>query len=100
MDYKLPSSGMERHMYLPNLSLLDKRDTVKFVCGSQEDLDRARAIISEYGLTEATNVYLTPSLGQFQPSEIVDYMKRQRLCGVTLQLQLHKFIWDPEQRGV
>ena len=100
MDYKLPSSGMEKQMYLPNLSLLDQRDTVKFVCGSRADLDRARSIIAEYGLTEATNVYLSPVFGAIEPSVIVDYMKEHRMNGVTLQLQLHKFIWDPEKRGV
>jgi 7-carboxy-7-deazaguanine synthase len=34
------------------------------------------------------------------PADMVEYMKAHRLCGVNLQLQLHKFIWDPEKRGV
>ena len=100
MDYKLPGSGMERFMYPENFDVLDKRDTVKFVCGSREDLNRALEIIQEYQLSHRTSVYLSPVFGKIQPAEIVEFMKENRLTGVTLQLQLHKFIWDPEQRGV
>ena len=100
MDYKLPSSGMESRMHRPNLSLLTRQDTVKFVCGSQEDLRRAEEIIRHYGLVDSTHVYLSPVFGQIEPSEMVEYMMRRRLRGVTLQLQIHKIIWDPEKRGV
>ena len=47
-----------------------------------------------------TNVYLSPVLGAIAPADMVEFMKERRLTGVTLQLQLHKFIWDPEERGV
>ncbi len=100
MDYKLPGSGMERFMHLSNLSLLDRQDTVKFVCGSQADLERALEIVREYDLVSRTNVYLSPVFGQLPPADMVDFMKQHRLVGVNLQLQMHKFIWDPNQRGV
>jgi 7-carboxy-7-deazaguanine synthase len=100
MDYKLPSSGMESHMYLENLQVLGPQDTVKFVCGSQEDLDRAREILTDYHLVGRTHVYLSPVFGAMDPADMVEYMKVHQLCGVNLQLQLHKFIWDPEKRGV
>lgn len=100
MDYKLPCSEMERFMYPENLLLLGRRDTVKFVCGSRADLYRAKAIMDEYGLTDNTNVYLSPVFGALRPAEMVEFMKEQRMNDVTLQLQLHKFIWTPESRGV
>lgn len=100
MDYKLPGSGMERLMCRENLPLLDRRDTVKFVCGSREDLNRALEIMTEYSLIHRTNVYLSPVFGQIEPGDMVEFMKAHRLAGVTLQLQMHKFIWDPEKRGV
>ena len=100
MDYKLPGSGMERLMCLANLPLLTKEDTVKFVCGSREDLDRAEEIMEEYDLIQRTHVYLSPVFGQIDPAEMVEFMKERRLNGVNLQLQMHKFIWDPEKRGV
>lgn len=100
MDYKLPDSGMEQHMYLENLSLLSRQDTVKFVCGSEADLLRARDIIRQYQLAVSTNVYLSPVFGRMQPADMVEFMKSHQMNAVTLQLQLHKFIWAPEKRGV
>ena len=100
MDYKLSKSGMEQYMCADNFAHLDKRDTVKFVCGSMEDLMRAEEIMMEYGLTNRTNVYLSPVFGAIDPADMVEFMKVRRLTGVTLQLQMHKVIWDPEKRGV
>lgn len=100
MDHKLPSSGCEGAMRLNNFALLGPEDTVKFVCGSLEDLERAALISQEYGLTERCHVYLSPVFGAIEPVEMVEYMIAHRLNGVRLQLQLHKFIWDPNQRGV
>lgn len=100
MDYKLPFSKMEDKMCLDNLNHLRECDTVKFVCGSIEDMQRAEAVIDSYHLTGRCAVYLSPVFGALEPSEMVEYMKEHRMNGVNLQLQLHKFIWDPEKRGV
>ena len=100
MDYKLPGSGMERFMCRENFQYLDARDTVKFVCGSREDLLRAVEIMEEYRLVGRTHVYLSPVFGSIQPADMVEFMKEHRLTGVTLQLQMHKYIWDPEKKGV
>ena len=100
MDYKLGASGMEEKMCLENFAYLDKRDTVKFVVGSQEDLKRAAEIIEKYALTGKVSVYFSPVFGAIEPEEIVDFMVQNRLNDVRMQLQMHKFIWDPEKRGV
>ena len=100
MDYKLPSSRMEQHMNIDNFELLTAKDTVKFVCGSQEDLKKAHSIIKEYRLTERCGVYLSPVFGKIAPVEIVDFMKENNLNDVKIQLQMHKFIWPPEMKGV
>lgn len=100
MDYKLGASGMEEKMCLENFDYLDKRDTVKFVVGSQEDLQRAAEIIEKYALTGKVSVYFSPVFGDIEPEEIVDFMVQNRLNDVRMQLQMHKFIWDPEKRGV
>lgn len=99
VDYKLPSSGMEKFMYMPNFQIVDENDMVKFVCGSREDLQRAKQIIEEYHLTERTTVYFSPVFGKLSGDEIVEFMKRENLNGVNLQLQLHKMIWEPDARG-
>lgn len=100
MDYKLPDSGMEDKMELRNFNLLEQSDTVKFVAGSKKDLERALEIIRFYSLTGRCNVYFSPVFGRIAPADIVEFMKDNNLNGVRLQLQLHKFIWDPAERGV
>lgn len=100
MDYKLPSSGCESSMRLDNFAHLLPEDTVKFVCGSQSDLERATELIWQYQLTHQCHVYLSPVFGAIQPADMVEYMVAHQLNGVRLQLQMHKFIWDPDKRGV
>ncbi len=100
VDYKLPSSSMEIMMLVSNFKLLKPQDTVKFVAGSEEDLVRARNVIDAYDLADICNVHLSPVFGQMEPAEIVDFMLKNHMNGVRLQLQIHKVIWDPEKRGV
>lgn len=100
MDYKLPSSGCEASMLTDNFYLLRQEDTVKFVSGSREDLERAADIISRYALTGRCHVYFSPVFGKIAPRDIVEFMVERKLNDVRLQLQLHKLIWDPDRRGV
>lgn len=100
MDYKLPSSGMEDKMLLDNFRYLTSKDTVKFVSASIEDLQRAKYIIDKYKLVDKTNVYISPVYGKIDMSEIVEFMKDNKMNGVNLQMQLHKVIWAPDKRGV
>ena len=100
LDYKTPSSKMERFMDLENFNYVTKKDTVKFVCGSLEDLERMKQIIDGYDLIEKTNVFVSPIFGQINPVDIVEFLKKHHLNGVKLQLQIHKIIWNPNERGV
>lgn len=100
VDYKLPGSGMERFMHTGNYAFLDSRDTVKFVVSSIADLDKACLIIKKFDLTNKCPVYFSPVFGRIEPSEIVDYMITHKLNGINMQLQMHKFIWEPDKRGV
>lgn len=100
MDYKLNSSNMERFMQRDNFSLLHQSDTVKFVAGDKADLENALEIINKYSLLSKCHVYFSPVFGKIKPSEIVDFMINHKLNGVRLQLQMHKFIWEPNRRGV
>lgn len=100
MDYKLPSSLMEDKMLTENFNYLTEQDTIKFVVGSSSDLERAKKIIDEYELTKKASVYLSPVFGQIEMNDMVEFMKQNKMNGVTLQIQLHKVIWEPEKRGV
>ncbi len=100
MDYKLPSCGMESYMLTENFTYLQNKDTVKFVIGCTDDLEKAGKIINTYDLTKRCHVYFSPVYNQIHPADIVDFMKAHHNNGVNLQLQLHKFIWPPDKRGV
>lgn len=100
MDYKLPSSGMEDKMFCENFELLGEHDVVKFVVGSHEDLERMVEVVREHELATRCQVYISPVFGAIEPSTIVDFMRERALTHARLQLQLHKFIWPNQERGV
>ncbi|MBU3131841.1 putative 7-carboxy-7-deazaguanine synthase QueE [Clostridium gasigenes] len=100
MDYKLPSSNMEDKMDLANFEYLTKNDTVKFVCGSLDDLSKSKYIIDKYNLIDKASVYISPVFGKINISDMVDFMKDNNMNNVNLQIQIHKIIWDKNKRGV
>lgn len=103
VDYKCPSSGMNDKMLpLDKFAQLRSRDVLKFVVGSQEDLNKALEVMD---YLRAHNCdcyfYLSPVFGQIQPVEIVEFMQLHKLTYKTrFQVQLHKIVWDPDKRGV
>ena len=100
MDYKLRGSGMESGMSIGNFNYLCKNDTVKFVVSDEEDLERAYEISKQYHLNGKCNLILSPVFGRIEPERIVDFMKQKKWNGARMQLQIHKIIWDPDQKGV
>lgn len=100
LDYKLPGSGMEAGMRTENYAWLEREDTVKFVISDQKDLDRARQVMEEYNLRGRCGLYFSPVFGRIEPKALVEDMIEHKLNQVHMQLQMHKFIWPPEQRGV
>jgi 7-carboxy-7-deazaguanine synthase len=100
MDLKTPGSGeVERNLF-SNLEYLTPRDEVKFVIGSREDYEWSRAQVREHRLAERCRAVLfSPIFGRIDPREIVEWVLADNLP-VRFQLQMHKFIWTPTQRGV
>lgn len=98
MDYKSISSGENEMMLLSNLYALRSQDVLKFVVGNMEDLEDMRKVIEKYPLQ--CHIFISPIFGQIDPKDIVDYMLQHNLQNCRLQLQLHKFIWPTDQRGV
>ena len=96
MDYKCASSDMEDKMLLDNISKLRKQDVLKFVVSDGNDLDTVQRI---YQNTKAT-VYISPVFGRIEPKQIVEYMLEHNMENCRVQVQLHKIIWNPEERGV
>ena len=101
IDYKTGVSGMEGNMCMDNFFNVRKEDTVKFVVGSLSDMNRSKEMIEEYSLIEkGCGIYISPCFGKIEPADMVDFLVREKLNGVNIQLQLHKYIWDPDKRGV
>ncbi len=100
LDYKLAGSGMEEYMCHKNYELADNNDTVKFVVSDYADLDRMKRIVSSYKLLDRTNVYISACFTAIEPCSVVEYMIENNLNKARFQLQMHKYIWDPNRKGV
>ncbi|MBV9104815.1 MAG: radical SAM protein [Verrucomicrobia bacterium] len=100
MDLKTPGSGeAERNRY-ENIMHLTARDEVKFVIGSREDYLWSKQKIAEFELTtRCGTVLFSPIFDRINPREIVEWLLEDNLR-VRFQLQMHKFIWAPETKGV
>ena len=100
LDYKLPGSLMDQYMCMDNYKYIRPCDTVKFVVSHESDLYVAKKIIQEYKLCEKSKVYLSSSFKKIEPAHIVQFMIDNNMNGVRLQLQMHKYIWEPDRKGV
>ena len=100
LDYKLPTSLMEKHMLTENYKYITKKDSVKFVCGTIDDLNKMKEVIFKYDLINKTNCIISPVFNMIKLEDIVNFMIDNNLNGVRFSLQIHKIIWDPNKRGV
>lgn len=98
MDWKCKSSKMTNKMVESNLEFLDYYDVLKFVVGSEEDLNQMKDILDNYDIN--AQVFVSPVFGQIEPRQIVEFVLKHNLNRVRTQVQLHKIIWDPNMRGV
>jgi 7-carboxy-7-deazaguanine synthase len=100
MDLKTPGSGeVDKNLWW-NIDHLTLRDEVKFVMGSREDYEWSRGKVQRYDLPSRCHAVLfSPIFGRIDPREIVEWILADKL-NVRFQLQMHKFIWSPTQRGV
>lgn len=102
MDYKCPSSLMEKSMNLSNLEKLTENDVLKFVI-NEKDFNAVKKILKKYDLK--CYVYLSPIFGDIDLKKIVEFMKECNsqsinMQKVRMQVQLHKIVWKPDERGV
>ncbi len=100
MDLKTPYSKMEKKNRYENISYLKSNDEVKFVIGSREDYDWAKDKIMEYDLlNKVEQVLFSPVFDKVENIELAKWILDDSL-NVRFQLQMHKYIWHPEERGV
>jgi 7-carboxy-7-deazaguanine synthase len=99
LDIKTPSSKMADRMIMENLDLVEEKDDVKFVICTEDDYKWVKEVIQERSLMERTNVLLSPAYGMLDPTKLVKWIIRDRI-NARLNLQLHKYIYGPDKKGV
>ena len=99
VDFKCPSSKMEKKNLWFIVDDLKGHDEVKFVIGNREDFDWAKDRITEYSLDKICTLLFSPTFGEIDPQQIVEWILAENLP-VRMQLQMHKMIWSPEEKGV
>jgi 7-carboxy-7-deazaguanine synthase len=99
VDIKCPGSGMSGHNLWANLEILTPRDEVKFIVSDQDDFTWALEVTTRYRLTDHLPVLISPVFGALSLAEVAAWIVNSRRP-LRLNLQLHKYIWGPEARGV
>ncbi|HUI11093.1 MAG TPA: radical SAM protein [Bacteroidota bacterium] len=99
VDFKCPGSGMEKKNLWSNVPALTPRDEVKFVIADRADFEWATVKIREHSLDRICTVLMSVVFGQLEPVELARWMLDEG-TNARLQLQAHKYIWEPSTRGV
>ncbi|MGC9329594.1 MAG: radical SAM protein [Candidatus Hinthialibacter sp.] len=99
LDVKTPSSRMEKRNCWQNLSRLSPRDEIKFVIGARQDFDWSVQVCRDRGLFGRYTILFSPVFSNMPPIELAQWILTEDIP-VRLQLQIHKYIWPPDARGV
>ncbi len=99
VDFKAPGSGEQSRNDLKNVEALKTGDEVKIVLADRSDYDWAKQFLREHPRLEEFPVHFSPVHGELSPKQLAEWLLTDRLK-VHLQLQQHKYIWDPAARGV
>jgi len=101
LDVKCPASGEAERNHWPNLKRLRPDvDEVKFVVADRADWDFVRKVVGDYDLENLTrSILISPAWNQIDLPELANWIVESGLKA-RMQLQLHKYIWGPDARGV
>jgi len=99
VDIKCPGSGMVARNRYKNIELLTPQDEVKFVIKDRHDYEWAKNMIGEHGLMGRCPILMSPVFGELENVHLSEWILDDGL-NVRFQIQMHKYIWDPQQRGV
>lgn len=100
VDLKPPASGMADRNRWENLALLGERDEIKLVLADRADYEWGRDALRRTGIADRVGaVHVSPVHGQLAPDELAAWMLEDKLPA-RLQLQLHKYVWGADARGV
>ena len=99
IDFKCPSSKMEKKNFWDNINFIKNKDQIKFVIGNKEDYEWSKNKILEFNLDSKCEILLSPVYNEIESKEIVNWILEDNL-NVRFQMQLHKEIWPESDRGV
>ena len=99
VDFKCPSSQMVKKNLWANVEHLKGGDEVKFVIGDREDYEWSKQMMHDHRIDQRCTVLMSVVFGVLEPVQLAGWILQDKLS-VRLQLQLHKYIWTPETRGV
>ena len=99
MDIKCPSSGETDKMCWQNINHINSNDQIKFVVGTREDYQFAKDTIAKYKLAGLCPLLISPVFGTIDLEQLAGWILQDNL-DVRMQLQMHKYIWQPDKRGV
>ena len=99
VDIKCPGSGEHKKNFWKNLEHLRYNDNIKFVITDKNDFSWAVQIVQNYALLERAQVIFSPAFNLLAPELLARWILESTLP-IRMQLQIHKYIWRPSQRGV
>jgi 7-carboxy-7-deazaguanine synthase len=99
VDLKCPASGMSDRNLWGNLDDLRSTDEVKFVVRDRADFEWAAEVIVRYDILRRCTVLMSPVFGDLEPAVLARWILADGLPA-RMQLQMHKYIWEPSARGV
>ena len=99
LDFKCPSSKMEKKNYYENVNFLKPIDEVKFVIGDYQDFLWSKNLIEKFELNKKCEILFSPVFGKIEYKQLVEWILNENL-NVRFQIQQHKHIWEPNKRGV
>jgi 7-carboxy-7-deazaguanine synthase len=99
IDLKCPDSGESDSIAWENLALVKPHDQFKFVIASKSDFDWAQDVCKQHRLFEKCALLFSPAYGKISPTDLAKWILAAEVP-LTMQLQMHKEIWGPNERGV
>ncbi|MCS6317884.1 MAG: 7-carboxy-7-deazaguanine synthase QueE [Nitrospira sp.] len=99
LDVRCPGSGMTDRVHWPNLDRLTPQDEAKFVIKDRADYEWAREVVRRHDLLARCTVLMSPVFGEVEARHLAEWVLADKLP-VRFQLQMHKYIWAPDMRGV
>ena len=99
LDVKCPGSGMTDRMHWPNVERLRLRDEAKFVIKDRADYEWAKATVAQRNIDRRCTVLFSPVFGALDLRQLAEWVLADRLP-VRYQIQMHKYIWAPDMKGV